>query len=175
MDYIALGHVHKGGAFQAGKTLCGWPGCPAGRGYDEQGQKGVYIVTLDETADYRFVPLESPRFYDLEVSAEQPLSGVLPAVGNEDFYRITLTGPSEPLDLEALYKEFAHFPNLLLRDQTVPPLDIWGSAGEDTFEGVYFKLLRQALDNAGQEDAARIQLAAKISRQLLEGQEVELP
>ena len=34
LHYLALGHIHKGGAVQAGKTLCAWPGCPMGHGYD---------------------------------------------------------------------------------------------------------------------------------------------
>ena len=175
LDYIALGHIHKAGAFRAGKTLCAWPGCPMGRGYDEEGEKGVYIVTLTDTAQERFIPLDNPRFYDLEHPAALPLSACLPPVGNQDFYRITLTGPSEPPDLAALKAQYAHFPNLVLRDKTVAPLDIWGSAGADTFEGTYFRLLKDAMDSADEKSAAHIRLAAEISRKLLEGQEVELP
>ncbi len=170
-DYLALGHIHKGDSFRAGKTLCAWPGCPMGRGYDEQGEKGVLIVTVDDTTTAEFVPLGMPRFYDLEIPAEESLASVLPPVGNSDFYRITLTGQCEAPDLEALQAEFAQFPNLVLRDRTTPPVDVWGSAGQDTFEGIYFKLLREAVDS-GDEKAS---LAARISRQLLDGQEVVLP
>lgn len=175
LDYLALGHIHKAGSFRSGATLCAWPGCPMGRGYDEQGEKGLYIVTLEDTATIRFVPLDTPRFYDLDVPATQTLNSVLPPVGNADFYRITFTGPSEPLDLAAVRAQYAHFPNLFLRDQTVPPTDIWASAGEDTFEGMYFKRLQDALENSSAQDARHIRLAAQISRQLLDGQEVELP
>ena len=31
LNYLALGHIHKAGFFQAGDTLCAWPGCPMGR------------------------------------------------------------------------------------------------------------------------------------------------
>ena len=175
LDYLALGHIHKGDSFRAGRTLCAWPGCPMGRGYDEEGEKGVLIVTVDETVSTRFVPLDTPRFYDWEIPGEQPLSSVLPPVGSDDFYRITFTGPSEPLDLAALQAEFSRFPNLVLRDRTTPPVDIWGSAGADTFEGMYFKLLKDAMDSADETEQATVRLAAKISRQLLDGQEVVLP
>lgn len=174
-DYLALGHIHKGDSFRAGKTLCAWPGCPMGRGYDEQGEKGVLIVTVDETAIAEFVSLGMPRFYDLEVPAEQSLTSVLPPVGNSDFYRITLTGQCEAPDLGALQKEFERFPNLVLRDKTTPPVDVWGSAGQDTFEGIYFKLLRDALDSGDEAVQQQASLAARISRQLLDGQEVVLP
>ena len=179
LDYLALGHIHKGGAFRAGDTLCAWPGCPMGRGYDEQGEKGVLVVTLEDTVSTRFVPLETPRFYDLEVDAlEDPagsLASVLPAVGNTDFYRISLTGPSQPLDLTALTGQFAGFPNLELRDKTTPPVDIWAGAGEDSFAGTYFQLLKMAMENADGDRQRQIRLAARISRQILDGQEVRLP
>lgn len=175
LDYLALGHIHKGGSFRAGRTLCAWPGCPMGRGYDEEGEKGILIVTLADTATAEFIPLGMPQWHDLEVPATRSLDTVLPPVGNNDHYRITFTGPSEPLDLDAIKNNFSHFPNLVLRDKTLPPVDIWGSAGEDTFEGMYFKLLRENLEQSDEENARHILLAAQISRQLLDGQEVVLP
>ena len=96
-------------------------------------------------------------------------------MGNEDFYRITFTGPSEPLDLQQLREQYARFPNLLLRDRTTPPVDLWGTAGEDTLEGMYFKLLHDALEDADADTKRQIRLAAKLSRQILDGQEVVLP
>lgn len=180
LDYLALGHIHKGGSFRAGKTLCLWPGCPMGRGFDELGEKGVQIVTLDkEETSARFIPLDTPRFYDLEAEAgDAPaaaLNRILPAVGNADFYRITLTGESEPLDFDGLASQFSRFPNLEIRDRTTPPIDLWACAGEDTLEGVYFRMLQEAMDGQDEDTCNRIRLAAKISRQLLDGREVKLP
>ncbi len=175
LDYLALGHIHKADQFRAGKTLCAWPGCPMGKGYDEQGEKGALIVTVGGETAARFVPLDTPRFYDLTLPATQPLSCLLPPVGSQDFYRITLTGPSEPLDLAALKAEFSAFPNLVLRDRTTPPVDLWGSAGEDTFEGIYFKLLHEAHGTDDETKKRQVLLAAQLSRQLLDGQEVVLP
>ena len=180
LDYLALGHIHKGGSFRAGKTLCAWPGCPMGRGYDEQGDKGVLIVTLDgNTASTRFVPLDVPKFYDWEsevtTDPETTLRSLLPPVANDHFYRITLTGECKAFDAEQLAKTFSHFPNLDLRNRTVPPLDLWAGAGEDSLEGVYFRLLQEAMEGQDEDTVRRIQLAARISRQLLAGQEVKLP
>lgn len=179
LTYLALGHVHKSNSFRTGKTLCAWPGCPIGKGYDETGAKGVLIAQLSDTADVRFVPLDAPAFFDLQAEAtEDPayvLSTLLPATGNEDFYRITLTGAWPAPDLSVLRKHFSQFPNLLLRDQTTPPTDPWASAGEDSFEGIYFGLLQDAFSGSTPQQQAQIQLAARISRQLLDGQEVVLP
>ena len=173
LHYLALGHIHKAGQFTAGATLCAWPGCPMGRGNDETGEKGVYLVSLEETAQAEFLPLDTPRFYDLEVEVlSDPADAVrsaLPPVGNEDHYRITLTGECEPFDIAAL--QFAQFPNLELRDWTVPPADLWGCIDQDNLEGTYFRLLHEALA----EDAETATLAAKIARQILDGREVVLP
>ena len=174
LDYLALGHIHKAGSFFSGKTLCAWPGCPMGKGYDEQGEKGVYLVTLGEEASLQFRALDTPRFYDLQAQPED-LSGLLPPVESKDFYRVTLVGACETPDLAQLQAQFSHLPNLVLRDKTTRPVDLWGSLGEDSFEGIYFSLLRQAMDAAPPAQQEEILLAAKISRQLLEGQEVVLP
>lgn len=174
LDYIALGHIHKADSFRAGKTLCAWPGCPMGRGYDETGVKGVYIVTLDDTVNVLFRPLNTPRFYDMQVEPKE-LDSVLPPVGNDDYYRVTLTGSCEEPDLNALREEYSRFPNLILRDQTTRPVDVWGCLGEDSFRGTYFDLLKQALDAATGEEREEIELAAEIACRLLDGQEVALP
>jgi DNA repair exonuclease SbcCD nuclease subunit len=179
LDYLALGHIHKTGSIRAGETLCAWPGCPMGRGYDELDAKGTIIVTLEDIVQAEFVPLNTPRFFDYEVApGTDPvatLSSLLPALGDENFYRITLTGESQELDIPALLSAFAQFPNLELRDRTTPPLDIWGSASEDTLEGVYFRLLKSAADEADASTRETLTLAARISRQILDGQEVRLP
>lgn len=174
LDYIALGHIHKADQFTAGKTLCAWPGCPMGKGYDEQGEKGVYIVTLEDTASIRFRALSTPRFYDLQAEPKD-LGSVLPPVASNDHYRITLVGSCETPNLTELQAEFSRFPNLVLRDQTTRPVDVWGSLGEDSFEGTYFGLLKQAMEAANEEEKQEILLAAELSRRLLEGQEVVLP
>lgn len=175
LHYLALGHIHKGGSLSLGDTLCAWPGCPMGRGFDETGIKGVLSVTLEPGhGDMRFLPLDGIRFYD-ETAHPRDLVKILPPLGSRDHYRVTLVGESEPVDLAALRKAFSRFPNLTLRDRTVPPLDLWARAGGDSLEGIYFGLLKDALEKADPEESRRILLAAKLSRQILEGQEVQLP
>ena len=176
LDYLALGHIHKAGAFRSGETLCAWPGCPMGRGWDETGEKGVCIVTLDEEVTVRAVSLPTPRFYDLEAEvngdAAAAVEALLPAVPGTDFYRITLTGSGE-VDLQALEDRFAAYPNVHLRDRTEPPVEIWADEEADSLEGIYFGMLRKAMEE-NPEEAGRIRLAAEISRKILNGREVKL-
>lgn len=171
LDYLALGHIHQTGSFRAGSTLCAWPGCPMGRGFDETGEKGVLIVTLEEAAQAEFIPLGFPQFHDITLDVQDnpadALQKFLPPIYQPDHFRVTLTGEAEKFDVDTLQTAFTHLPNLQLRDATHPPLDLWANAGEDTLEGIYFDLLRQQGKSG--------ELAAKISRHILNGQEVVLP
>ena len=179
LHYAALGHIHKNGQLRAGQTLCAWPGCPMGRGFDETDTKGVLIVTVDDGVQTSFVPLDTPRFFDYEthpgIDERAALAELLPAMGDDNFYRVTFTGEAAAPDLNALYRAFDQFPNLELRDRTTPERDIWGSADADTLEGTYFRILRNELDAATEEEREILTLAARISRQILDGQEVRLP
>ena len=179
LHYLALGHIHKGGSVRAEETLCAWPGCPMGHGFDELGAKGVILAQLGDRTQAAFIPLDTPRFYDEELDvgedARDSLASLLPAVDTSDFYRVTLTGYSAGLDISKLAAEFSHIPNLQLRDETLPELDLWSNVGEDTLEGVYFGLLQKNEAMDSDTISRRARLAARISRQILDGQEVKLP
>lgn len=70
LGYAALGHIHKGDSLRLGDTLCAWPGCPMGRGFDETGIKGALLVTLESGGSQTsFVPLGEHAYWDLEVPA----------------------------------------------------------------------------------------------------------
>lgn len=179
LTYVALGHIHKQGSLSAGETMCLWPGCPMGRGFDELGPKGVILVTLAEETDAKFLPLDTPRFYDEAIPAgDDPvasLSALLPAIDSQDFYRVTLTGYSAPLDLAALQAAFPHVPNLILRDETLPLPDLWKNTDTDSLEGMVFAQLKELADSPTETLSQRATLAAQICRSILDGQEVVLP
>ena len=178
LDYLALGHIHKAGMFHAGGTICAWPGCPMGRGFDETGERGVYVTRLGDGYDVRFVPLHTLRFHELELdtgeNAIEALEAVLPGFGSKDFFRITLTG-SGTGSPEEIREHFQHIPNLELRDKRREKEDLWAGAGEDTLQGAYFQQLKDAMEGSDEDTKRRIELAAEISRKLLAGREVELP
>lgn len=179
LTYLALGHTHlRGAPARAGDTLYAWPGCPMGRGFDETGEKGVYLGTID-AGEVRvdFVPLPVRRYEILSVEAgEEPLERILEAVpedASRDIYRIILTGESESVDLPSLEAALeGRFYGLQLRDETVPPLDLWTRCGENTLEGMSLHTLRQALDR--QDDPRRrrlLELAARRIAEIFEGRE----
>ena len=179
LDYLALGHIHACSGFDAGAGLCAWPGCPMGHGFDETGTKGVLIVELDQRATARFVPVEGTRFFDLSVRVgESPLDSVLqvlPVGGSSDFYRIRLLGEADPEQLDFAVAGIPGYPNLRFTDETVLRQDLWENAGEDTLEGLFFRILRDSAEGQSEEVREDLLLAAKLSRQILMGMEVELP
>lgn len=174
LDYLALGHIHKGGQLFQGRTLCAWPGCPMGRGFDETGTKGALLITVEDDTQARFIPLDTPRFFEEKASAEA-LARLLPAMGSRDFYRITLVGEDTRPSLDQFYEQYRRFPNLELRDRRSAPSELWSSVDADTLEGAYFRTLQDAFQDADEETRQIIELAAKLSRQILDGQEVVLP
>ena len=179
LAYLALGHIHKGGKSSATNTLCAWPGCPMGRGFDETGDKGVLLVTIGERIEAGFYPLNVPKFFDLSIDAEEnpieALEKLLPPMQTQDMYRITLTGYSTPVDTAALEASFSHVPNLTILDRTIPEVNLWDNLDADTLEGTFFRLLHDKLEDAGESYQQQIRMAARIARQILDGQEVKLP
>lgn len=173
LDYLALGHVHQySGLQRAGRTVWAYPGCPEGRGFDELGDKGVLVVTVDDggAVSAEFVPLARRRYEILTVDvtgAESPaaaLAAALPADAGEDCYRIVLTGErgEEPPELAALAAlAEPRFYSVTLRDQTRERRALWARSGEDSLTGLFLRTLRSgALEGDGLELAARFGLAA---------------
>lgn len=174
LDYLALGHVHKAGGPQViGGTTCAWPGCPMGRGFDETGEKGVYLGELSEKGcSVRFHPLNGRRYEILTVEAgPDPLVSIereLPDGTERDIYRIILKGEAEPPNLRALERALSpRFYGLTLRDETVPGRDIWAEASEDSLKGLFLKLLSARRT----EDPGLYELAARLGMAAMEGWE----
>lgn len=73
MDYIALGHIHKRSDIcRAGNTFYAYSGCAEGLGFDEPGDKGVYIGEVGKgVCDLSFVKtsLRTHETVSVDVSA----------------------------------------------------------------------------------------------------------
>ena len=179
LAYLALGHIHqKSGLLRRGNTFYAWPGCAMGRGFDELGEKGAYLVTLtDSDCSLEFLPLGGRSYEILRVpagdDAAAALDAALPPDAARDIYRVILTGEAARPDLNALYARFApRVFSLTFRDETTPKRDLWAGAGEDTLRGLALGKLQADYDNAP-DDAARrtAALAARMLRAAIEGRD----
>ena len=184
LAYLALGHVHKRTEpLTLGRTVCAWPGCPEGRGFDELGEKGFYEGTIadDGAVSLTFVPFARHRYEILtvDVTGKDPRSAVeaaLPPDTAGDLYRIVLTGETGEggAGAEAIREALAdRFDALEVRDETRTAEDLWQRAGEDSLRGLFLRELlarrSQAKDERARAEidrAARFGLAALDHRDL---------
>lgn len=175
LDYLAMGHIHAKGSYRAG-TVCAWPGCPMGRGWDETGEKGVYIVELEEAASLRFLPLGLPQFHSetavIRTDALSALEAVLPAASQPGLFPGDPDGQRQCADSQ-IAAAIAHLGYLLLQGRNPGKPESVGLAGEDSLRGLYFQKLQALSREEKTSDIAS--LAAAISMTLLDGREVELP
>ncbi len=178
MDYIALGHIHKkSGLKRAGDTYYAWPGCPEGRGFDETGDRCVYIVEVTEggcSVREEQVFLRRYEILKTEKTTAEEILAELPAGAENDIYRIILTGETdEAPSLDGLRRGLdSCFFALQLRDETRLRRDVWENAGDDTLRGIFLRILKARMDAArtdeerdAAEQAARWGLAALDNRE----------
>ena len=184
LAYLALGHVHKRSEpLRLGRTVCAWPGCPEGRGFDELGEKGFYEGTVSDGGEVSltFVPFARHRYEILEVdvTGKDPrtaVEAVLPADTGRDLYRVILTGETGEAGSGAAELQEAlawRFDTLEIRDETRTAEDLWQRTGEDSLRGLFLqelRLRREAAETAAQREridqAARFGLAALDHRDL---------
>lgn len=183
LDYLALGHIHKRmEPQQYGKTLCAWPGCLEGRGFDELGEKGFYEGTVENgTVSLKFIPFARRRYEILQVSVtdqnvRNAVEQALPTDTAQHLYRILLTGESDEtgVDVSALKEGLAdRFYALDIRDHTRIAEDIWSGCDEDSLRGLFLRNLRMEWNAAKTEEeqetvtrAVRFGLAALDHRDL---------
>jgi len=165
LAYLALGHIHKREEPRKfGGTLCAWPGCPEGRGFDELGEKGFYEGIIDGgEVSVTFVPFARRRYEILDVDvtgAESPRAAVeaaLPADTADSLYRLRLTGETgeagaDPAGLETALS--GRFYALEVQDHTRVAADVWARAGEDSLRGLFLRELRAKWD-AAEDEAER--------------------
>lgn len=185
LAYAALGHVHQAAPPDlSASTPWAYCGCLMGRGFDELGDKGAAIVTIDggKVVDWQLVPLARSRYLllDVDVTGHDPQAALLDALGHdylEDYCRVTLKGETAALELNLLSDAAqGRCRALELRDETVLPLDTWARADETTLTGLFLQELRQRLQEEADPAAQRrLRLALRYGLSALEGREAPQP
>lgn len=176
--YAALGHIHAtSGLRWEGDTAWAYCGCPEGRGFDECGEKGALVVTIDDSGvSARFCPL-CRRQYRVEEVAAARFEETLSTIPGDDLVRIILTGESDRAPDLTLLTEKARrrFFYAELRDETTLPPDLWARAEEDNLTGLFLREMRHRLDAASEAERSTILLATRFGLAALEGGEDVCP
>ena len=179
MDYIALGHIHKRSEPQKlGNTVYAYSGCPEGQGFDETGEKGVY---LGDTASgeilLQFIPcsIRQHREIHIDLSActneQEIISLVLDTVRaipdySEQLYKLVLKGAlCEGLNVptaELLSRLSSEVFFVKLRDKTTVKLDLELAAKENSLKGIFIRKMLEKRANATTDELPLIDSALDI-------------
>ncbi len=112
-DYLALGHYHsyKSGSIDERLTYA-YCGCPEGRGFDECGEKGVILLTVEKgRVEHRFMPFSvrtlhtiTPTITDDPAESENAINALLSDIPRSDIVRLVIprNGSIRPLHAKLL-------------------------------------------------------------------------
>ena len=154
LDYLALGHQHgHSGLLRFGGTVCAYPGCTEGRGFDECGEKGaLYIEVSDAGVTGEFIPLARRRYEIIELDISDGIPPC-PEGRGEDIVRIILRGETETApDTAALQKQWEdNFFALQLRDRSTLRRELWEGSARDSLRGLFLRKMREKYDAAPSE------------------------
>ncbi len=172
MDYVALGHVHKRTEIgKIGNTFCAYCGCSEGQGFDELGEKGVYIGTVSKgNADLKFYNVcrrmhiaediniegipSSPEIADAVLSKLKEKYGENFA---ENLYKITLKGiiqKNAEINITEILERLenkVYFAKI--KDKTEPSQNLEELARENSLKGIFVKKMLEkiALDDQNKQ------------------------
>lgn len=154
LDYLALGHQHTySGLIRCGESVCAYPGCSEGRGFDECGEKGVLYIELAEGSVVgEFIPLARRRYEIMELDVSDGIPQC-PAGREEDIVRIIFRGESDrAVDLAAVAREWeSSFFALQLRDRSTLRRELWEGSSQDSLRGLFLRKMRERYENAPNE------------------------
>ena len=157
IDYLALGDYH---ARQEGKLgargVWAYPGCPEGRGFDEPGEKGFLLLTIENGAvKCEFVPHACRTLHEIdcdvsdadgEYAAVELARKAVAEIPEKDPIRLNLTGAVK-FDRTNLAQNAAERLNdgrrffVSVKDKTTVALDFDAIRGELSLRGEYLRLL----------------------------------
>uniref|UniRef100_UPI0039ED9489 metallophosphoesterase family protein n=1 Tax=Clostridium perfringens TaxID=1502 RepID=UPI0039ED9489 len=189
MDYIALGHIHKfSGIKRIGKTYYAYSGCPEGRGFDEEGDKGVILGDVSLGAvDLDFIKTNKREYFLKEIdisncaTKEEVIDKILNTISKEsrekNLFKIILKGNIEEsfkidIDLiENLIRDKFFYCKIL--NSTRMKIDIDEMSNEYSIKGIFCSLIKDALES-NEEDEEILDIAFRIGMESILDGEVNL-
>ncbi len=191
-DYIALGHVHKGGDIKvAGNTYYAYSGCLEGRSFDECGIKGVIVCDFAKqsgrlSASFAKRRLCKRHYEKMTVdvtgvdSNEALIERLKAAVASEGYgadvlLRARLTGRISPeitLNLKAITAQALGLFYLEIENATVPLLNDDELRHDISIRGALFRELLPMLESENEEERSLAADALRLGLAALDGGDV---
>ncbi len=189
MDYIALGHVHKRTDIgKIGNSYIAYCGCPEGQGFDELGEKGIYVGDVSKgVCNLQFEPIakrmhlaENVDISGLMSSSEiaahilQFIKEKYPQNFADNLYKIILTGELEEGAAISLPEIATRLNDMVyyakLRDKTEIKIDFEALSHETTLKGIFVKNMMAKIDAADQENKQILKDALNIGLKAFSGE-----
>ncbi len=184
LSYLALGHIHKRSEpVWEGSCCYAYSGSAEGLGFDETGEKGVYLglVTAD-SCRLKFLPVCQRRFLKYRIDVSQAEStkqaaavtrrSLLELQGEEagkNLYEILLTGDTIydwSFDPAAFLAEFDDFFFIRVREQRRILYDLEQMAKETSLRGIF---ARRMLESKSGIPPEQFESAVQIGLRALNG------
>lgn len=176
IDYLALGHIHKSFLSKAGINMnYAYPGCLMGRGFDEPGEKGFYVIDTDaRTFDFVVLPnrvfliekinvADIDNTYDLIKQINESIDK-----NHNTILRVVLEGTLNfELDTSILMDDLSkHFYFVDIKNDTKLSVTQFSEIDERSLKGTFIKLITddKTLDDSTKEEILRYGLA-KIDKE----------
>ena len=177
MDYIALGHIHKGSGLQkCGATYYAYPGCHEGRGFDETDERGVISAQVGKgIVSASFIPVQERMYIEetVDISGAENYEDIMEKIrtvyqGNQHIYRFILSGEvSFPLSVEILAEKVDAF-SVEVRDGTKPAVNLEQLKEEFSLKGLFVKY---ALEEQSEVSEELFEAALKTGLSFIEKEE----
>lgn len=161
ITYFAAGHVHKNYKEKIGNTLFCYPGCPEGRGFDETGEKGVYIVNIENgEAKAEFFPISKRKYIESTVdvtnltSFEAVIGKIITetSFSSENLYKITLKGEAEfNVDVNVLKDSLKCF-YVKIYNKTMPKTDLSLLKNDYSVQGLFVSKMLERMQKEGETE-----------------------
>ena len=187
IDYLALGHVHAPKLERLdARGVYAYAGCLEGRGFDECGPRGFYLLTISGgKVDAKFVPFAKRLMRELPVDASDLTDSNdallrirkearAQGISEKDLVKVLLTGE---ISMDATFDEGylakaleADFYFVKVANRTVPKVDYERFAVDASLKGEYVRQVKEAVQ-AGELSADEAAEMIRLGIRLLAGEE----
>lgn len=189
IDYIALGHVHKrSDVVKTGNTYISYCGCPEGQGFDELGEKGIYLgeITKDDCL-LQFIPTAKRMHIteNIDISgllasneiANQIIETIKQKYGNsyaENLYKIILNGYVDESAVISVPEITSRLNGAVyfakVKNKTEFKIDFEQLAQEQSLKGVFVKNMLAKIEAAQENEKALLKSALNLGIKAFAGE-----
>ena len=178
-DYVALGHIHKLDYNTEEKQNIVYPGSTVSLGFDELGQHGMIVGSLEKNKlDLQFVPLDESFFVEKEIDVtniilkEELIEKINSVeIADNEFSKIILIGKRNfEIDAYELYKLIFNERIIKIKNKTKINYDLNKLENNKTLKGLFAKKMNEKLnqENISEEQKNIIEKAIEIGLEALE-------